>query len=110
MFFKDAGYRFPQFDCRADIDTAPLFPEVFEPHVIQGVTDEDIRVIRFKVEQLVAFVLNRVQVAVDFTGVQVAVDFTGVDGIPDGLHRMTDGVNGAINIICYTHFNSPSRF
>lgn len=101
MFFEDAGYRFPQFDCCADVYTAPLFPEVFDPHVIQGVTDEDIRVIRFKVEQLVAFVLNRVQ---------VAVDFTGVDGIPDGLHRMTDGVNGAINIICYTHFSSPSRF
>ena len=101
MLFKDADNRFPQVVCRADVDASPLFPEVFEPHVIQGVTDDVIRVIRFKVEQLVAFVLNQVQ---------VAVDFTGVDGIPDGLHRMTDGVNGAINIICYTHFSSPSRF
>lgn len=81
MLFQYAGYRFPQFDCCADVYTAPLFPEVFEPHVIQGVTDDVIRGIRFKVEQLVAFVLNRVQ---------VAVDFTGVDGIPDGLHCMTD--------------------
>ena len=81
MFFKDAGYRFPQFVCRADIDTAPLFPEVFEPHIIQGVTDEDIRVILFKVGKLVACVFNRVQ---------VAIDFIGVDGIPDGLHRMAD--------------------
>lgn len=81
MFFKNAGYRFPQFVCGANVDTAPLFSEIFEPHVIQGVTDEDIRVILFKVGKLIAFVLNRVQ---------VAVDFTGVDGIPDGLHRMAD--------------------
>lgn len=98
MFFEDAGYRFPQFDCCADVYTAPLFPEVFEPHVIQGVTDDVIRVIRFKVEQLVAFVLNRVQ---------VAVDFTGVDGIPDGLHRMADNVHGVINRIFYAHFIFP---
>lgn len=76
MFFKDAGYRFPQFVCCADIDAAPLFPEVSEPHVIKCITDDAIRVILVKVEQLVAFVFNRVQ---------VAVDFTGVDGIPDGL-------------------------
>ena len=81
MFFEDAGYRFLQVVCGADIDAAPLFPEIFEPHVIQCVTDDVIRVIRFKVEQLVAFVLNRAQ---------VAVDFTGVDGIPGGLHCMTD--------------------
>lgn len=95
MFFKDAGYRFPQFVCGADIDTAPLFPEIFEPHVIQGVTDEDIRVILFKVGKLIAFVLNRVQ---------VAVDFTGVDGIPDGLHRMADRVNGTVDVAFNAHF------
>lgn len=94
MFFKDAGYRFPQFVCRADIDVAPLFPEVFEPHIIQGVTDEDIRVLLFKVGQLVACAFNRVQ---------VAVDSVAVDGIPDGLQCMTDIVNGVINLICYTH-------
>ena len=35
MLFKDAGNRFPQVVCRADVDASPLFPEVFEPHVIQ---------------------------------------------------------------------------
>ena len=99
MFFKDAGYRFPQFVCRAYIDAAPLFPEVFEPHFIQGVTDEDIRVILFKIGQLVACVFNRVQ---------IAVDSVAVDGIPDGLYRMADVVNGVINIICYAHFIFPS--
>ena len=101
MFFKDAGYRFPQFVCCADIDAAPLFPEVFEPHFIQGVTDEDIRVILFKIGQVVAFAFNVIQ---------LAVDFIAVDGIPDGLHCMTDIVDGAINLICYAHFSSPSRF
>ena len=81
MFFEDTDNRFLQVVCCADVNMVPLFPEVFEPHVVQGVTDDVIRVIRFKAEQLVAFVLNRVQ---------VAVDFTGVDGIPDGLHCMTD--------------------
>ena len=81
MIFEDADDRLPQFVCCADIDVGPLFPEIFEPHVIQCVTDEDIRVILFNVGKLVAFVFNRVQ---------VAVDFTGVDGIPDGLHRMAD--------------------
>ena len=81
MFFEDTDNRFLQVVCCADVNMVPLFPEVFEPHVVQGVTDDVIRVIRFKAEQLVAFVLNQVQ---------VAVDFTGVDGIPDGLHCMTD--------------------
>ena len=100
MLFKDADNRFPQVDCSTDIDAAPLFPEVFEPHFIQGVTDEDIRVILFKIGQLVACVFNRVQ---------IAVDSAAVDGIPDGLYRMADVVNGVINIICYAHFSSPSR-
>ena len=81
MFFEDTDNRFLQVVCCADVNMVPLFPEIFEPHVIQGVTDEDIRVILFKVGQLVACVFNRVQ---------VAVDFTGVDGIPDGLHSMAD--------------------
>ena len=98
MFFEDAGYRFPQFDCCADVYTAPLFPEVFEPHVIQGVTDDSVRVVLFQVGQVVACIFDRIQ---------VAVDCVGVDGIPDGLHRMTDIVDGVINIICYAHFIFP---
>ena len=99
MLFKDADNRFPQVVCRADVDASPLFPEVFEPNFIQGVTDEDIRVILFKIGQLVACVFNRVQ---------IAVDSVAADGIPDGLYRMADVVNGVINIICYAHFIFPS--
>ena len=69
MFFKDAGYRFPQFVCRANVNMVPLFAEVFEPHIIHSVTDEDIRVILFKIGQLVACVFNRVQFAVDYVGI-----------------------------------------
>lgn len=81
MFFKDAGYRFPQFVCGTKVNMVPLFAKITEAHVIQGITDEDIRVILFKVGQLVAF---------GFNFIQFTVDFTGVDGIPDGLHRMAD--------------------
>lgn len=101
MFFQDAGNCFLQLICGTNVNMVPLFPKFTEAHFIQGVTDEDIRVILFKVGKLVAFVLNRVQ---------VAVDFTGVDGIPDGLQRITDNINGAINIIFYAHFIFPSRF
>ena len=58
MLFKDADNRFPQFDCCADVYTAPLFPEVFEPHVIQCVTDDVIRVILFQAGQIVACVFD----------------------------------------------------
>lgn len=104
MFFEDTDNRFLQVVCCADVNMVPLFPEVFEPHVVQGVTDDAVRVVLFQAGQLVACVFNRVQIAVD----SVAVDSVAVDGIPDGLYRMADVVNGVINIICYAHFIFPS--
>ena len=58
MLFKDADNRFPQVVCRADVDASPLFPEVFEPHVIQCVTDDVIRIILFKIGQVVTCVFD----------------------------------------------------
>ena len=99
MFFEDTDNRFLQVVCCADVNMVPLFPEVFETHVIQGVTDDAVRVVLFQAGQVVACVFDRIQ---------VAVDCIGIDGIPDGLYRMADAVNGAINIICYAHFIFPS--